>query len=80
MDRGVLASKAREAGQEVIEQEYPDLSEKIEVLEFEQGELIMKVTNTSLVQELKLEEQKIVKKINQKLDQTEVKNITFRSK
>lgn len=79
LQQGVTESKVFDKTKEVIDKEFPNLSEQIEVLEIKDNKIVLKTNNSSIAQEVQLQQQQIVKKVNEQVEKAEIDKIAFKS-
>lgn len=79
LQQGVTESKVFDKTKEVIEEEFSSLAEQIEVLEVKDNKIILKANNSSVAQEIQLQQQQIIKEVNEQVEEAEINKIAFKS-
>lgn len=79
LQQGVTESKVLDKTKEVIKKEFSNLAEQIEVLDVKENKIILKADNSSIAQEVQLQQQQIVKEVNEQVEKAEIDKIAFKS-
>jgi len=79
LQQGVTESKISERVKEVIEEKFPNFSDQVEVLKVKDEKIILKADNSSIAQEIQLNQQQIIEVVNEEIKKAKIKRIAFKS-
>ena len=79
LQQGVTDSKISDKTKEVIEDKFPNFSDRVEILKVKDQKITLKADNSSVAQEIQLNQQQIIETVNEEVKDAEVEEITFKS-
>ena len=79
LQQGVTENKIVEKTEEVLKKQFSNFADQVEVLNVKDNKIILKAENSSIAQEIQLNQQQIINSINQEIEEAEVEKIAFKS-
>src|SRR6056297_3622165 len=79
LQQGVTENKIAEKTEGVLKKQFSNFANQVEVLNVKDNKIILKAENSSIAQEIQLNQQQIINSINQEIEEAEVEKIAFKS-